>query len=555
MKDWRFHLAEQRGTLLALAVFVAMFGLYVANHPAGFTANVVQTVANKGVLLAFVAMAQTLVVLTSGIDLSVGMVFILCNCLASYLVAGSGVATTFGVVGVIATGALCGAINAVIVIFGRLQPIVTTIATGAVYFGIALWIRPFPGSSTEFNSDFADALTGKVFDLIPASVVVLLGVVVLVWLPFQRSVIGRTAYAVGSSELGAYMSGMPIRRAKFAAYVLAGVLASIGGLFLTFFTYLGRSVGRERQHLHAVFHRGGGAGRRVPVRRPRQRHRRDFRRLCVPRHRRSAVRVRRRSIVAAAVPGRGPAARGLDRLGSPVPGAQPSGTVHMKSEVSDAPATPARRDQDWRQRIDVPVATAFGCILLLLALGSIYSSNFLSPEYLLQQLKVGAFLGVIATGMMLVILLGQIDLSVPWTVTLGAMMASATAAHGAVGEVLAIPVGVACGVLIGLVNGIGVAYLRIPSMIVTLAVNAVAQGLMVAYTGGFAPGDSASSAMRYLAAGTILGVPNAAIMWAVDRRPGGVPADRAPHSAAPSMASATRKPPPISPACRRSASS
>ena len=241
MKDWRFYLAEQRGTLLALAVFVAMLGLYVMNHPAGLTANVMQTVANKGVLLAFVAMAQTLVVLTSGIDLSVGMVFILCNCLASYLVAGSGVATAFGVAGVIATGAVCGAINAIIVIYGRLQPIVTTIATGAVYFGIALWIRPFPGSSAEFNSDFADALTGKVFDIIPASVLVLVGVVVFIWLPFQRSVIGRTAYAVGSSELSAYMSGMPIRRAKFAAYVLGGVLASIGGLFLTFFTFSGEA--------------------------------------------------------------------------------------------------------------------------------------------------------------------------------------------------------------------------------------------------------------------------------------------------------------------------
>jgi ribose transport system permease protein len=173
------------------------------------------------------------------------------------------------------------------------------------------------------------------------------------------------------------------------------------------------------------------------------------------------------------------------------------------------------RRRDWRQRIDVPVATAFGCIVLLLVLGSFYSSNFLSPQYLLQQLKVGAFLGIIATGMMLVILLGQIDLSVPWTVTLGAMMASAAAAHGAVGEALAIPVGIFCGLLIGIVNGVGVAYLRIPSMIITLAVNAVAQGLMVAYTGGFAPGDSASAAMRYLAAGTILGVPNAAIMWLV----------------------------------------
>ena len=67
------------------------------------------------------------------------------------------------------------------------------------------------------------------------------------------------------------------------------------------------------------------------------------------------------------------------------------------------------------RRIDPAVATAFGCILVLLLLGSLYSREFLSPAYLLQQLKVASFLGVIATGMMVVILLGQIDLSVPWS--------------------------------------------------------------------------------------------------------------------------------------------
>ena len=65
------------------------------------------------------------------------------------------------------------------------------------------------------------------------------------------------------------------------------------------------------------------------------------------------------------------------------------------------------------RRLDPAVATAFGCIVVLLLLGSLYSPEFLSPAYLLQQLKVASFLGVIATGMMVVILLGQIDLSVP----------------------------------------------------------------------------------------------------------------------------------------------
>ncbi|MGJ5177585.1 ABC transporter permease [Bradyrhizobium oligotrophicum] len=176
----------------------------------------------------------------------------------------------------------------------------------------------------------------------------------------------------------------------------------------------------------------------------------------------------------------------------------------------------APRGMALLRRIDPAVAASFGCILLLLLVGSLYSRSFLSPDYLLQQLKVASFLGVIATGMMLVILLGQIDLSVPWVVTTGAMMACAAAAHGATGAILAIPFGILCGAAIGLLNGIGVAYLRIPSMIITLATNAVAQGLMVAYTGGFSPQDSASKAMRYLATGTIIpGLPNAVLVWAI----------------------------------------
>jgi ribose transport system permease protein len=168
------------------------------------------------------------------------------------------------------------------------------------------------------------------------------------------------------------------------------------------------------------------------------------------------------------------------------------------------------------RRIDLAVATSFGCIILLLLLGSLYSPEFLSPDYLLQQLKVASFLGVIATGMMIVILLGQIDLSVPWVVAVGGMMACAATAYGTAGEVLAVPFGVLCGIALGLANGIGVAYLRIPSMIITLAINAVAQGLMVVYTGGFSPQDSSSPAMRYLATGdTILGIPNALLVWAM----------------------------------------
>ena len=171
---------------------------------------------------------------------------------------------------------------------------------------------------------------------------------------------------------------------------------------------------------------------------------------------------------------------------------------------------------DARRRVDPAIAWAFGCVALLLFVGSFYSSSFLSPEYLLQQLKVASFLGVIATGAMIVILLGQIDLSVPWVVAVGGMMSTAAAGWGPLGAAMAIPVGIACGVALGLVNGFGVAVLRIPSMVVTLAVNAVAQGLMVVHTGGFSPQESASPAMRFLATGdTLFGLPNALVVWAI----------------------------------------
>ncbi len=253
MKEWRFWLSEQRGTLLAVALFVVMFSIYVGNHPAiinkGFTvdtvSNVVQTAANKGSMLAFVAMGQAFVVITAGIDLSVGMIFLLANCLASYLVAGPTALALVGVVGTLAAGALCGAVNGLIVIFGRLQPIVVTIATGGIYYGIALWMRPNPGSSPGFNSDLADAMTGKLFDIVPTSLVILLATVVIIWIPFRRSEVGRAMYATGSSQIAAYMSGMPIRRAKFLAYMFSGIFAAMGGLLLTFTTYSGEALAAD----------------------------------------------------------------------------------------------------------------------------------------------------------------------------------------------------------------------------------------------------------------------------------------------------------------------
>ena len=163
-------------------------------------------------------------------------------------------------------------------------------------------------------------------------------------------------------------------------------------------------------------------------------------------------------------------------------------------------------------RVDKAIVIAFGFIIVMLLAGSLYSTNFLSTAYLLQQLQIAAFLGIIASGLTTVILLGHIDLSIPWVVTVGGMMSTAAASWGE--PSLAVPIGVFSGLLFGLVNGFGVAFLRVPSMIFTLGVNAVAQGAMVLYTGGFAPQSYATEFMRWLAVGkTVFGFPNAVLVW------------------------------------------
>ena len=141
--------------------------------------------------------------------------------------------------------------------------------------------------------------------------------------------------------------------------------------------------------------------------------------------------------------------------------------------------------QDVLKSVDRPVLIAFGFIIVMLLAGSLYSSSFLSATYLLQQLQVAAFLGIIASGLMLVILLGHIDLSVPWIVTVGGMMSTAAAGWwGETGVALAIPFGMLCGLAFGLFNGLCVTKLRMPPFVPTLATMSIARALALVVTRG-----------------------------------------------------------------------
>ncbi len=216
--------------LLAGGVFAAMFAVFLSLQARGISIGVLVTASNKGVLLALVAAAQTVPVLTGGIDLSVGAIVVMANCLASTLVSGSATAIALGIAATLASGIAAGGLNALAIVAGRLQPIIATLASSAIFYGVALLLRPEPGG--DVDDDVASAITGAI-GVVPVTLILLLCLIVLLWLPFRLSLTGRSVYAVGSSQASAYMSGLKVARAKAAAYVIGGLLAAIAGLLLT----------------------------------------------------------------------------------------------------------------------------------------------------------------------------------------------------------------------------------------------------------------------------------------------------------------------------------
>src|SRR5258707_10375771 len=163
------------------------------------------------------------------------------------------------------------------------------------------------------------------------------------------------------------------------------------------------------------------------------------------------------------------------------------------------------------------VVIAYLMILVLITFGTLFvSPNFDSPTFLIQQLRQASFLGIIAAGQMVVILTGNIDLSISWTLNLAAVVATAVAAGQNQQFVPSLLVGLGIGAGVGLINGFGVAYLRIPSMVLTLGMNALLKGITVAYTGS-APQFQKTPEIMSQAATLVIGdiIPVAVLIWAV----------------------------------------
>ena len=136
-------LRQNRGFSAPSSSSCVLYLVYNFIHPRGFSASVLVQNANEAFALALVAMAQTVPVLVGGLDLSVGAVMTLVNCIASHLARRHARARSSSASSSASPPApLAGFVNGCVVVYGRIQPIIATLATGAVYIGLALFLRP-----------------------------------------------------------------------------------------------------------------------------------------------------------------------------------------------------------------------------------------------------------------------------------------------------------------------------------------------------------------------------------------------------------------------------
>jgi ribose transport system permease protein len=161
-----------------------------------------------------------------------------------------------------------------------------------------------------------------------------------------------------------------------------------------------------------------------------------------------------------------------------------------------------------------PILLSYTGLVVLFVLISVFSPGFADPNHVTTLLIVAAFTGIAAIGQTIVIVGGGIDLSVPWTLNCAAVLLTALA-RGQDGPVVwIIPFILLGGVFVGIVNGVGIAILRVPPIVMTLSMNIVLQGLLFIATSGFPPPPTPQNVV-WLATGRIGPLPVILVLWAI----------------------------------------
>ena len=218
---------RQFGTFFGL---IALCLLFTILSPYFLTTSNLLNVAQQSSIIAVISVGMTFVIITAGIDLSVGSVLAFSGVvMASVLHAGLPI--PLGILVGLGVGFSCGLLNGLLVSYGKIPPFIATLGMMSIARGAGLWFtdgRPISG----FDDSFRYLATGEIF-FIPVPVIIMIVVYVIAHLILTKTKMGRYTYAIGGNEKAAVLSGINIKLYLNIIYGIAGLLSALGAVMLT----------------------------------------------------------------------------------------------------------------------------------------------------------------------------------------------------------------------------------------------------------------------------------------------------------------------------------
>jgi len=223
----RFHVnIRDAGTLLGLLLIFAVFSFLAPSFMTG--ANFLN-ILQQSSINACIALGMTFVIISGGIDLSVGPTAAI-SAVVGALLMSAGISIPVALFGALATGMACGLFSGSLVAFAGLQPFIVTLGGLSLFRALALIVtggNPIFGIPQEFRSVINGQFLG-----IPTTVVIVAIIAFLLWVVLNRSPLGEYILAVGGNQEAARIAGVPVTRTKITVYVLSGGLAAVAGMIL-----------------------------------------------------------------------------------------------------------------------------------------------------------------------------------------------------------------------------------------------------------------------------------------------------------------------------------
>lgn len=236
--------------LIALGILVAIIG---SQQSGFFLAANIETIGTAVAVTGLLSLVETVVIILGGLDISVGSLAGLSSVASAMIFTALDANAMFGIVGALLIGLACGLLNGCVIVFGRVNPVVATLATLAAFKGLAQLISDGRAQGyTGTNAVFIFIARGAILG-IPTLIWVFAAVAVVIHIVLRYSDIGRNIYAIGGNETAARLAGININKYILAVYACSGVVAALAGLLITARTGSGQPVsGSEGTELEAV---------------------------------------------------------------------------------------------------------------------------------------------------------------------------------------------------------------------------------------------------------------------------------------------------------------